>query len=252
MSDSISVLIVEDEIIIANKIGLHLEQFGYVVAGILPRGEQAVLHCRNEPPDILLLDINLKGNLDGIETARVLEKEGIFIPTIYLTANTDPATFERAKNTRPHAFLGKPYDQTELHRAISLAVQRHHAPAAAPEKQAASEPTPDGSQLLSDRIFVRHKDHMVKVFLKDILYISAERSYCHIHAAETEYLLSMPMGKLADQLHSADFLRVHRSYVVNLRQIDMVADNHLVIGRQAIPVGKEQREELLRRVNLIR
>lgn len=253
MPKSISVLIVEDEIIIANKIGLHLEQFGYVVAGILPRGEQAVLHCRKEPPDILLLDINLKGNLDGIETARVLEKEGIHIPTIYLTANTDPATFERAKNTRPHAFLGKPYDQTELHRAISLAVQLHHAPAAAPEKAVApTSASPDGSQLLSDRIFVRHKEHMVKVFLKDIQYISAERSYCHIHAGDAEYLLSMPMGKLADQLHSSDFLRVHRSYVVNLRQIDMVADDHLVIGREAIPVGKEQREELLRRVNLVR
>lgn len=259
MSQSISVLIVEDEIIIANKIGLHLEQFGYVVAGILPRGEQAVRHCRKEPPDILLLDINLKGDLDGIETAIVLEKEGIFIPTIYLTANTDTTTFERARNTRPHAFLGKPYDQTELHRAISLAVQRHHAPAAAPEHEAlrskkATEPAPvpDGSQLLSDRIFVRHKDHMVKVFLKDILYVSAERSYCHIHAKESEYLLSMPMRKLAEQLHSSDFLRVHRSYVVNLRQIDMVADDHLVIGDKAIPVGKEQRGELLRRVNLVR
>jgi len=247
---SISVLIVEDEIIIATRIGHHLEQFGYVVAGILPRGEQAVLHCRKDPPDILLLDINLKGNLDGIETARVLEKEGIHIPTIYLTANTDPATFERARNTRPHAFLGKPYDQTELHRAISLAVQRHDAPAAAPEK--AAPPPPDGSQLLSDRIFVRHKDHMVKVFLKDIQYVAAERAYCHIYAEDTEYLLSIPMGKLADQLPSADFLRVHRSYLVNLRQIDMVADDHLVVGRKAIPVSKEQRSELLRRVNLVR
>lgn len=206
MAQPITVLIVEDEIIIANKIGLHLEQLGYVVVGMLPRGEQAVLHCRKAPPDILLLDINLKGNIDGIETARILEKEGIHIPTIYLTANTDPATFERAKNTRPHAFLGKPYDQTELHRAISLAVQRHHAPAAAPTTSL----KPDDSQLLSDRIFVRHKDHMVKLFLKDIQYISAERAYCHIHACDAEYLLSIPMGKLADQLHSPDFLRVHR------------------------------------------
>lgn len=259
MPQTVSVLIVEDEIIIAHKIGLHLEQFGYVVAGILPRGEQAILHCRQDPPDILLLDINLKGNLDGIETAIILEKEGIFVPTIFLTANTDTATFERARNTRPHAFLGKPYDQTELHRAISLAVQRHHAPASAPQsasielaKTADLTPPNDGSQLLSDRIFVRHKDHMVKLFLKDIRYISADRSYCHIYAGTSEYLLSMPMGKLAEQLHSTDFLRVHRSYVVNLRQIDKVADDHLVIGKKAIPVGKEQREELARRINLVR
>lgn len=253
MSHPVTVLIVEDEIIIATKIGHHLEQFGYVVAGILPRGEVAIRHCRNQPPDILLLDINLKGDLDGIETARILEKEGIHIPTIYLTANTDQATFERAKGTRPHAFLGKPYDQTELHRAVSLAVQLNHAPASAPNKVSPPEPPPpDGSQLLSDRIFVRHKDHLVKVFLKDIQYISAERSYCHIHAQDAEYLLSMPMGKLADQLPSSDFLRVHRSYVVNLRQVDMVADDHLVIGKTAITVGRDQRAELLRRVNMVR
>ncbi|NJC28072.1 LytR/AlgR family response regulator transcription factor [Neolewinella antarctica] len=264
MSQPVTVLIVEDEIIIANKIGHHLEEFGYVVAGIQARGEAAVRHCRKEPPDILLLDINLKGDLNGIETARTLEKEGIRIPTIYLTANTDQATFERAKGTRPHAFLGKPYDQTELHRAISLALQSHHAPgpvaSGAPEHEVLQSkkvgppqpPPPDGSQLLSDRIFVRHKNHLVKVFLKDIHYISAERSYCHIHAEEAEYLLSMPLGKLADQLPSSDFLRVHRSYVVNLRQVDMVADDHLVIGKTAIIVGRDQRAELLRRVNMVR
>lgn len=249
LSLPVTVLIVEDEIIIANKIGLHLEQFGYVVAGILPRGEQAVRYCRKNLPDILLLDINLKGDLDGIETARILEKEGIYIPTIYLTANTDPATFERAKGTRPHAFLGKPYDQTELHRAVSLAFQRHHAPAAAAPK---TPPSPDHSQILSDRIFVHHKDYLVKVFLKDILYVSAKRSYCHIHAQDAEYLLSMPMGKLVDQFPASDFLRVHRSYVVNLHQVDIVADDHLMIGKTAITVGKDQRAELLRRVNMVR
>jgi DNA-binding LytR/AlgR family response regulator len=93
---------------------------------------------------------------------------------------------------------------------------------------------------------------MVKVFLKDIQYVSAERSYCHIHTNEAEYLLSIPMSKLADQLNSSDFLRVHRSYVVNLRQIDMVADDHLVMAKTAIHLSKKLRKELVRRINLIR
>ncbi len=256
MSQSISVLIVEDEIIIANRIAVHLQQFGYVVAGILARGESALAHCRHATPDILLLDINLKGKLDGIETALALEREGFFIPTIYLTANTDSLTFDRARQTRPHAFLEKPYNQTELHRAISLALQWHSEPAAMlndAETDAAEAPNvhEDGAQLLNDRIFIRHHDQMVKLFLNDIGYISAERSYCHIHAGEAKYLLSIPMGKVAKQLHSSDFLRVHRSYVVNLRQVDIVADDHLIIGSDSIPVSKDQRAELLQRVNLI-
>ncbi len=247
MKNAISVLIVEDEMIIAAKISLHLEQLGYAISGILARGEEAVIHCRQSPPDILLLDVHLKGLLDGIETAIVLEKEGIHIPTIYLTANADAATFERARQTRPHAFLGKPYQKTELYRAISLAVQLHDAPASAPAAVPPNEP-----QLLSDRIFVRHKDQMVKLFLKDILYIEAERAYCHIKTATTDYMLSISMGRLAEQITSPDFVRVHRSYMVNLRQIDAVADGYVVMGKQAIPVSRDQREELMRRVHLVR
>lgn len=248
MLTPLSVLVVEDEMIIAAKISMHLEQLGYDVAGILPRGEEAVLHCRKSPPDILLLDVNLKGNIDGVETAMLLEKEGIYLPIIYLTANSDPATFERAKQTRPHAFIGKPYKKIDLHRAISLAAQLTLAPASAPQNGG----PPEEPLLLSDRIFVRHKDQMVKLFLKDILYVEAERAYCHIKTAATDYMLSISMGKLAEQLHAADFLRVHRSFLVNLRQIDAVADGHLVIGKRAIPVSKDRREELLQKVQLVR
>jgi DNA-binding LytR/AlgR family response regulator len=251
VAQPISVLIVEDDMIIAAKIGMHLEKLGYTVAATLPRGEEAVLHCRKTPPDILLLDVRLKGELDGIETAIVLEKEGIHVPTIYLTANSDAATFDRARKTRPHAFLSKPYKKHELYRAISLAVQLHAAPAP-PPRILPPAPPPEEPRLLSDRIFVRHKDQMVKIFLKDIHYVQAERAYCHIITARTDYMLSISMGRLAEQLDSPDFLRVHRSYMVNLRQIDAVAEGHIVIGDRAIPVSKDKREELMARVNLVR
>ena len=256
MAQPITVLIVEDDMIIGAKISMHLEKLGYTVAGVLPRGEEAVLHCRRDPPDILLLDINLKGDLDGIETAIILDKEGIHVPTIYLTANSDAATFDRARATRPHAFLVKPYKRHDLYRAISLAVQLYAAPpvgtgAPVPTPRRAPPP-PEEPQLLSDRIFVRHKDQMVKLYLNDIRYVQAERAYCHIVTDSTDYMLSISMGRLAEQLDSQDFLRVHRSYLVNLRQIDAVADKHLVIGDRAIPVSRDRREQLMARVNLVR
>lgn len=249
MNSTVSVLIVEDEMIIAAKISLHLEQLGYEVAGILPRGEEAVIHCRQSPPDILLLDVNLKGIIDGVETARVLQKEGINLPTIYLTANSDQATFDRAKATHPQAFLAKPYRKADLARSIELAiVNASNAPAAAPIKEVLA----DDAHLLTDRIFVRHKERMVKLFLKEILYVEAERAYCKIVTRDTEYLLSIALRKLEEQMTSTTFMRVHRSYLINLAQIDEVAEGHVAIAGRAIPIGKTYREAFAGRVNLIR
>lgn len=254
MPTPVQVLVVEDEMLIAAKISLHLEQLGYGVAGILPRGEEAVTHCRANPPDLLLLDVNLKGLLDGVDTSRLLKKEGIDVPTIYLTANTDQATFDRAKVTRPQAFLSKPYRKADLARAIDLAVTNSAAnptspaPAASPTNSvAAVEP-----YLLTDRIFVRHKEQMVKLFLRDIRYIEAERAYCKINTVETDYLLSISMGKLEAQLTSPDIIRVHRSYLVNMKQIDAVAEGYLVVGGKAIPVSKGYRAALHERLTVIK
>jgi len=249
MSQPVKVLVVEDEMIIAAKISLHLENLGYEVAGILPRGEEAVVHCRQSPPDILLLDVSLKGILDGVETARVLQKEGFNIPTIYLTANSDQGTFDRAKETRPQAFLAKPYRKADLARAIDLAVlNTSSAPAAAPKKVKPDE----DAHLLSDRIFVRHKERMVKLFLKEILYVEAERAYCKIVTKDTEYLLSIALAKLAEQMTSPTFMRVHRSYLINLAHIDEVAEGHVAIAGRAIPIGKTYREAFSGQVKLIR
>jgi len=245
MKEAIQILIVEDEMIIAAKISMHLEQLGYDVAGIVPRGEDAVRHCRETPPDILLLDINLKGLLDGVETATVLQKEGN-IPIIYLTANTDDATFERAKVTQPYAFISKPYKKIDLQRAIELTISRM-----AENTTGHKTLEEDSTYILSDRIFVRHKERMVKLFLKDILHIEAERSYCRIHTPDTEYLLSVPLREMEDKLQVEYFLRVHRSFIINLRQVDEVADKYIVVANKVIPLGKSYREEFLRRIQLI-
>ena len=108
MDKPIKILIVEDEMIIAANISLQLSTLGYDVTGIVPRGEEALLHIRQNQPDIVLLDIQLKGKLDGIETAQVMQID-YDIPIIYLTANADDDNFNRAKSTHPYAFISKPF-----------------------------------------------------------------------------------------------------------------------------------------------
>ncbi len=123
MESKIKILVVEDEMIIGAKISMQLSNLGYEVTGILPRGEDAILHVEENKPDIVLLDIQLKGKMDGIETAARLQETGNVI-IIYLTANSDEATFNRAKLTRPHAFITKPFKQLDLQRAIELVISR--------------------------------------------------------------------------------------------------------------------------------
>ncbi|RZJ66000.1 MAG: response regulator transcription factor [Flavobacterium sp.] len=246
MGKPIQILIVEDEMIIAANLSLQLVELGYDVAGIIPRADEALAHINNRQPDILLLDINLRGDIDGIEMAYQMQKLHD-IPIIYLTANSDEAHFERAKATNPYAFISKPYKKLDLQRAIELTVNQieRNRPA---EGQSQST---DQALILSDSIFVRHHEKMVKVDIKDILYIEAERNYSRIHSKDKEYLLVMTLKDLDEKLPPRHFIRIHRSFIVNISQIDEVAQTHVVIARKAIPVSKPLKDELLKRLQTI-
>ena len=123
MVSPIKVLIVEDEMIIAANTSLQLTNLGYEVSGIVSRGEEVLIHIKDSLPDIILLDIQLKGELDGIETAHQVQ-EHFDIPIIYLTSNVDDANFERAKKTNPYAFISKPFKKLDLAHAIDLTANR--------------------------------------------------------------------------------------------------------------------------------
>ena len=245
MSETTKILIVEDEMIIAANISLQLTELGYEVIGIVPRGEDALLHIEDSQPDILLLDINLKGKLDGIETAEAMQKTHD-IPLIYLTANIDDAHFNRAKQTHPYGFIAKPFKKLDLQRAIEITLSQI---ASKDEKGDAIQNME--SLILNDSIFVRHLNSMVKVTITDILYIEAERNYCRIYSKNREYVLVMTLKDMADKLPTKHFLRVHRSYIVNLSHINEIANSHVVIEKKAIPISKSFKNELLKRLQTI-
>lgn len=247
MGQPIKILIVEDEMIIAANISLQLSTLGYEVTGILPRGEEALLHIKEELPDIVLMDISLKGNLDGIETVQIMQND-FDIPIIYLTANADDVNFNRAKTTHPYAFISKPFRNLDLQRAIELTINQISCHKYSGNNATMSNNT---SFILSDCIFVRHHEKMVKVDIKDILYIEAERNYCRIYSKGKEYLLVMTLKDLDEKLPDRHFIRVHRSFIVNISQIDEIATSHIVIARKAIPVSKTLKEELLNRLQTI-
>ncbi len=247
MAHPVKILIVEDEMIIAANISLQLSSLGYEVTGIIPRGEEALASIKQNQPDMLLMDISLKGEIDGIETVQIMQND-YDIPVIYLTANADETNFNRAKVTNPYAFISKPFKKLDLQRAIELTANRLQS-----EKDSGKTLTEEKSSpfILSDCIFVRHHERMVKVDIKDILYIEAERNYCRIYSKDKEYLLVMTLKDMDEKLPNRHFIRVHRSFIVNLSQIDEVATSHIVIAKKAIPVSKTLKEELLNRLHTI-
>ncbi len=248
MDHQIDIMVVEDDMIIAADISMQLTLLGYNVSAILPKGEDALAQLQHNQPDIILMDVGLKGDLDGVDTAQEI-LNNYEIPVIFLTANSDPETFRRAKHTRPFAFITKPFEAIDLERSLELLVSRLETE----KEKAASGDTPSeaGSYILSDRIFIRFKERMIKVFLNDIKYIEAERAYCRIHTTDKEYLITLPLKAFSEKLEADQFLRVHRSFMVNLSKVDELAEEYVVIGKKMIPVSKNYREEVARRLRTI-
>jgi DNA-binding LytR/AlgR family response regulator len=253
MEKAIKILIVEDEMVIAANISLQLSDLGYEVTGILPRGEEAIAHIHIDKPDIVLLDIMLKGEMDGIDTAHEIQKQ-YNIPIIYLTANADEAHFNRAKETHPYAFISKPFKKLDLQRAIELTADRILLEKSSEKENGNEMAATNGNAtefILNDSIFVRHNEKMLKIDIKDIYYIEADRNYCRIFSQGREYLLVMTLKDIDEKLPQNHFLRIHRSYIINISQIDEVAGTHVVIAKKAIPMSKAMRTELLKRLQTI-
>ena len=118
------ILVVEDQNIVALNIKNKLKNIGYTVPGTAATGEEAIRKAELMNADIVLMDIKLKGDMDGIEAAREI-KEKLGIPILYLTAYTDDETLERAKTTEPAGYISKPFREEDLHSNIEMALHKH-------------------------------------------------------------------------------------------------------------------------------
>lgn len=242
------ILMVEDDMIIAADISMQLTKLGYEVIGINTRGEDALSTLEQTRPDIILMDIVLSGKMNGIKTA-LLILERFQIPVIFLTSNSDDATFQQAIKAKPYAFISKPFQKSDLERTLKLALQR----ITVEQASTLANDDEDHVSAMDDRLFIRHKNELVKVLLTQILYAEADRNYCKIYTEKQTYLLSVPLRNIESQLPSSLFIRVHRSYVVNLKKIDAISEYHeyLTIQSHQVPIARRSKEEVVKRFKMI-
>jgi len=143
-----------------------------------------------------------------------------------------------------------PVQLDALERSLAL-VPEQLGSACTDNDQAKVSASEDVDRVMTDRIFLRGRNSMVKVMLADILFVKAERAYCRVYTANSRYTLSMAMGKLESQLPPKQFLRVHRSHLVNVEHVSVCTDSGVELGEYEIPVSRAYREQLLARLNMI-
>ncbi len=238
--EPIKVLIVEDQWLIAQDIKIKLEDHNFKALGIVTSGEEALEMVAATPPDLILMDIQLAGELDGIATAeRIVQNHSI--PIIYLSDFIDQETVNRAKKTNPANYLSKPFKKDDLLRALEIAYYNaFHQRTSLPDR-------------LSERILIRTDNNTAEIIsYADIVYIEAARSYSYIHTKERKYTLSNSMKKVLEKLENPDFVRVHRSYVVNLNHVSGIEGNTLKLDKYKVEMSIKYKNDLLEKIKFIK
>jgi len=235
------IAIVEDEALIADHIAMCLEEAGYTVVGIEEDGKDALAMIGRERPDLCLLDINLAGGLDGVDIAQEINRK-YQIPFIFLTSNSDRRTLERVQITEPAGFILKPYTPQDLESNVGIALYKSQQ-LVPNQKTTPAEPE-------EDSFFIKEKHELIRVRYADITYVEAMDNYARIHTVKGKFVLSQTLKAVAQRLDDHGFMRVHRSFMVNLSRIDLIAPRHLELGTERIPLSEGQRQKLLERIKL--
>lgn len=228
------IFIVEDDQIIASDLEGILTDLGYEVCGISHQPFEAKKKIELLIPDLLLLDINLNSEIDGIDLATLIKNLNIGI--IFISAFTDKKTVDRVKQIQPLGYIIKPFNEKEIAITIELAfnnVQKIE--------------NNNKQEVESGFVFVKTKNNLsVKINFDNILVIEAYDNYSFIHTVQEKLIVSYTLKDLEQRIQSPFLVRVHRTYIVNIKKVEAIHLNALIIGKHEIPIGKSYRDEVIK------
>jgi len=236
--------VVEDELVIGRTILNTLNELGYSHCGPAISYTEAMEMMEQDKPDLLLLDIQLSGKKDGIDVAQKLN-ELYPIPFIFLTANSDGETIDRAKKVKPHAYIVKPFTKEELFAAIEIAFSNFDSSRNNPRPEHPNAPHPKGYMFVRDGYVFR------KIFFNDLLYLESDANYVTLHLkSQKKVMVRSTLNDFTEQLDQGIFIRIHRSYSVNINMVDEVFPTEVSVNAIKIPVGKSYKEDLYKALGI--
>ncbi|MBT3208727.1 MAG: response regulator [Bacteroidetes bacterium] len=246
------ILVVEDEFLVAKDIQNSLKKRGYKVPVTIAYGEQVVEMMEKHNPDLILMDIMLKGEMTGTDAAiKVLEKRNI--PLIFLTAYSDDNTISKAKLSQPYGYIVKPYKINELQTAIELALSKHKTDSTTKsesEKQynLNHSDNPDNSiQLVSIP-----ENEIVNILFSDIYYLESLQESTFIQSKEMSYIVKKPLTEIVTLLPYDEFANVRISMIVNIKKIFTIKYPDLIISdiMKVIPIEELYKADIENRMGM--
>ncbi len=232
MNPEVKILIVEDEPLIADDIAFILEDEGYEITGKAVDTKEAIEILENKNPDIVLLDISFDGDdEDGIDLANIIN-EKYRVPFIFITSYSDKLTINRVKKTDPAGFIVKPFTASEIISTIAIV---HY-------KTGKKGDTAHDKK--GDSFFIKVGHDLVKIQFDDIFYIKAEDNYTSLVKEDESILASISMKALSEKLPDNQFVRIHRSYMVNIAKITRISHRFVYVGKHEVPIGRNHYQKL--------
>ena len=230
------ILIVEDEALYADELEMLVDKLGYHHLATVDNSKEALILLEQDLPDLILMDIYLMGEHDGIDLAHLIQQKHP-IPVIFITSLTDDLTFKRAARTNPLNFIIKPFNELQLQRTIELTVKKL-------DSNTMDIPTESNYDWESDFFFQNHffiktRQRLEKVEVEQVLYLEADKNYCQVHTAEKKFLVRMASKELLKKLPLNLFIQTHRSFWVNIKKVDSIdlQDSVLILGNKQIPLS---------------
>lgn len=232
--NNVSILIVEDEPLIADDIAMILSKNGCTVSGIVDNALDAIDHLESHQVGLTMLDINIEGERDGIWLAGQINKH-FRSPFIFLTSYYDKKTLDRVQATNPAGYIVKPYDEGDLVANIHLTQLKGKAI----------------EQSGSEKFFVRDKGELKAIEANEILYAESDNNYTNIYTLDRKYVVTHTLKSVEEKLEKQGFIRTHKSFLVNFQKISSISEGYLFINETKLPVGRSYRESFVKNLPIL-
>ncbi len=231
------ILIVEDEEELAVNISEILTDLDYNVARIVDNAKDALAFLEHNPVDLVLMDIMIKGDLDGIDLAYKV-REIYEIPIVFSTAYSGTEYLERISSDIHEGYLMKPFTVDSLKTAVFFGLKRFE------ERKASPKETPKGSLKVMD------KGYLVPIPFSEILYLKADGLYTKIFTKVKSYLVRDILKSFDEKLPGEQFFRVHKSFLVNVSHVSSFNAKKINLGETAIPIRRGLYKELIEKLHI--
>ena len=240
----------KDNELFATRIEIQLLELDYDIVGVTGNSEDALDLILSKMPDLIIMDVNIQGKLDGVSLAEKIKK--LEIPILFITTSKDKTFYERAKQTPYIGYLIKPFDQITLQSAIEFGLNTLRKKEEEKEKEVNSSGWKEDF-IHNDHLLIKHGNKLRKLSVNNILVFTSDGNYCIVHTAKEKFIVNTSLTKIIHFLPQAAFIRIHKKHIIQLEKIEniFVNDSYLEIGRQKLSIGRTFKKDLMKRFDIL-